>query len=252
MLRLTMDRPEKRNALNQELVLELTAALQKAGSDESIRAIVLTGEGSVFSAGADLESLRALRTASKADNERDSQSIATLFRTIYTHPSIIVARVNGHAIAGGCGLVAAADFAVASDTARFGFTEVRIGFVPAIVSAFLVRKLRGADVRRLLLGGELITADEAARICLVNRCVPDAQLDSAVNELVAKLTRETSGTAVSLTKELLSQVRDLPFEDALDYATAMNVRARETEDCRAGVDAFLAKEPPPWKAGTDQ
>ncbi len=251
VLRLTLDRPQKRNALNQDVVLELTAALERARGDHSIRVIVLTGEGTVFSAGADLESLRALRTASEADNERDSRSLAALYKTIYSHPSIIVARINGHAIAGGCGLVAASDFSVAADTAKLGFTEVRIGFVPAIVSALLVRKLRGADVRRLLLTGELIAAEDAVRIGLVTQCVPAADLDDAVDELVRMLSRETSRSAVELTKELLSQVADLPFEEAMDYTAAMNVRARATDDCRAGVDAFLAKVPPPWKADGD-
>jgi methylglutaconyl-CoA hydratase len=252
LLTLTIDRPQKRNALNQETVLDLTAALESARNDDSIRVIVLTGEGKVFSAGADLESLQALRSASKADNEFDSRAIASLFRTICTHPCIIVARVNGHAIAGGCGLVAAADFSVASDSAKLGFTEVRIGFVPAIVSTLLVRKLRGSDVRRLLLSGELIAAPDAARIGLVNQCVPPDELDSAVDDLVGMLSRETSAMAVSLTKELLAAVTDLPFEDAIEYATAMNVRARETADCRAGIDAFLAKVPPPWKVDGDE
>lgn len=248
VLTISLNRPEKRNALNQETVSDLTGVLQDAREDDSIRVIVLTGSGSVFSAGADLESLQALQNASKQDNERDSRMLATLFRTIHTHPKHVVARVNGHAIAGGCGLVAAADFAIAADSAKLGFTEVRIGFVPAIVSTLLVRKLRGADVRRLLLSGELVSAEEATRIGLITGSVPAANLDESVQELTRMLSQETSGAAVSLTKELLAEVEGLDFDSALELATEMNVRARSTEDCRAGVDAFLAKKPPPWRS----
>lgn len=247
VLTLTLSRPAKRNALNRELVEDLTRALIEARSDGSVRVIVLTGEGGSFSAGADLESLRSLQVASRSENEEDSKLMAGLFRTMYTHPRVIVARVNGHAIAGGCGLVAAADFAIAVDTARLGFTEVRIGFVPALVSAVLLRKLRGSDVRRLLLTGGLVTAHEAVDMGLLHAAVPEGELDTAVEELTWELASETSPVSIALTKELLTRVADLDLVSALEYAAEVNVAARLTDDCRAGIAAFLEKKPPPWK-----
>ncbi|NNE48541.1 MAG: enoyl-CoA hydratase/isomerase family protein, partial [Rhodothermales bacterium] len=145
ILRITLNRPAKRNALNQELVGALIDAFDTARDASEVRVVVLTGEGSTFSAGADLAALKKLQSASREDNEYDSSLLAKLFTTICRHPKIVIARVNGHAVAGGCGLVAAADFAIAADTAKLGFTEVKIGFVPAIVSTILVGRLRGAD-----------------------------------------------------------------------------------------------------------
>lgn len=251
VLRISLNRPEKRNALSQDLVAELTDVLVAARDQDAVRIVVLTGEGKVFSAGADLDALKALQSASTEDNLRDSRLLAELFRTIYAHPKVIIARVNGHAIAGGCGLVAAADFAIAADTARFGFTEVKIGFVPAIVSALLVRKLRGADVQRLLLSGALIEAGEAVKVGLLHRAVPANQLDEAVDRLAAELVTETSPVATAATKELLAKMPDLGFVEGLDYGSRLNASARSSADCIAGVQAFLNKEAPPWQGETD-
>jgi methylglutaconyl-CoA hydratase len=244
---ITLNRPDKRNALNADLVSALKEALTAAEQDEAVRAVVLTGAGSAFSAGADLASLRALREASLRDNEQDSRHLAGLFRQIYQHPKPVIAQVNGPAIGGGCGLAAVCDFSLVAEDATLGFSEVRIGFVPAIVSVFVRRKLGETAARDLLLRGRLLGADEAADLGLVTRAVPAEALHDEVEALAQELATETSGSAVALTKRLLAQLPGMGFEEALDYAVQMNAFARGTEDCRAGVDAFLEGEDPPWK-----
>ena len=244
---LCLNRPDKRNALNAELVTALKKALDAAEEDDSLRAVVLTGTGSAFSAGADLSSLRAMRDAGPTENQKDSRHLAALFRRIYQSPMPVIAKVNGYAIGGGCGLAAVCDFAYVSDGARLGFTEVRIGFVPAIVMVFLRRKLGETQTRDLLLRGRLVDASEAAKMGLVTRVVPEDALDEAVDTLAHELARETSGSAVALTKQMLARVPGMGLDEALDYAVQMNAFARGTEDCQAGIDAFLNDEDPPWK-----
>jgi methylglutaconyl-CoA hydratase len=242
-----LNRPDKRNALNADLVTALKEALSAAEAAEAVRAVVLTGNGSVFSAGADLASLKALRDASPLDNEEDSRHLAGLFRQIYQHPKPVIAQVNGHAIGGGCGLAAVCDFSYVAQGAKLGFSEVRIGFVPAIVMVFVRRKLGEAAARDLLLRGRLVTAAQASEVGLVSRAVDGPHLADEVQDLARELATETSASAVALTKRMLAQVPGMGFEESLDYAVQMNAFARGTDDCRAGVDAFLNDEDPPWK-----
>ena len=248
-----LNRPDKRNALNADLVTALKAALEEAKADEDLRTIVLTGAGSAFSAGADLSSLRAMQEAGPMENQQDSRHLAELFQQIYQHPMPVIAKVNGHAIGGGCGLAAVCDFSYAAEGATLGFTEVRIGFVPAIVMVFLRRTLGETQARDLLLRGRLVDATTAAELGLVTRVVPDEELSAAVDDLARELARETSPSAVALTKQMLARVPGMGLDEALDYAVQMNAFARSTDDCRAGIDAFLNDEDPPWKrSGEDR
>lgn len=247
VLTLTLNRPDKRNALSADLVAALKEALADAATDDELRVIVLTGAGKVFSAGADLAALEALQTASAEANLADSQHLADLFAAIYHHPKPIIASVNGHAIAGGCGLAAVCDFALVADHAKLGFTEVRIGFVPAIVSVFVLRKLGEAAARDLMLRGHLITAHEAATVGLVTRTVPAADLDSETVALARELSTQTSASAVVLTKRLLADVPGMGLSEALGHAVQLNALARSTDDCKAGIEAFLGKIDPPWR-----
>ena len=249
VLTLTLDRPDVRNALSAELVGALTDAVDAAGRDESVRVVVLTGAGRAFSAGADLAALQALGTASAEANLADSERLARLFEAIYLSSKPVVAKVQGHAIAGGCGLAAVCDVSLVADDAKLGFTETRIGFVPAIVSVFVVRKLGEGAARDLLLRGRLVGAAEAARIGLVTRAVPAADLDAETDALCHELVTETSASAVALTKRLLADVPSMGVAEGLSYAARLNALARSTDDCRAGVAAFLSKTDPPWKAG---
>ena len=243
---LTLNRPEKRNALNADLVGALLVALQAAEADDAVRCVVLTGAGKVFSAGADLEALERLQDASTEENLADSAGLAELFETIYLLRKPVIAKVNGHAIAGGCGLAAVCDFSYASADARLGFTEVRIGFVPAIVSIFVVRKLGEAASRDLLLRGHLVAAEEAVRIGLVTRSVAAEDLDRDVARLASEIANKTSGSAVALTKRLLADVQGMGIKEALNHAVQLNALARATTDCRAGVSAFLQRKDAPW------
>ena len=249
VLTLTLNRPETRNALSAGLVEALTEALADAAADAAVRVVVLAAVGPVFSAGADLAALRTLRDASFEDNLADSERLGRLFEAILRHPKPVVARVHGHAIAGGCGLAAACDIALAAESATFGFSEVRIGFVPALVATFVTRKTGETAARDLFLRGHRISAAEAARVGLVTRAVPDSRLDDELDALVRELATETSGRAVALTKALLADLPGMPLGEALRHAALVNASARETDDCRAGVDAFLGKTDPPWRAG---
>ena len=244
---LTMDRPEKRNALSADLVAALKGRLAEAAENPDVRVVVLTGSGKAFSAGADLAALEALQEATPMENRADSEALAALFRQIYHFSKPVIAKVNGHAIGGGCGLAAACDFALAAEGAKLGFTEVRIGFVPAIVAVFMVRKLGETVVRDLLLRGRLVEASEAAGLGLIHQAVSADQLNEAVASLAEELATETSASALALTKQLLADVRGMGLHEALAYAVQANAFARGTADCQAGIRAFLAKEPPPWK-----
>lgn len=245
---ITLNRPDKRNALNSALVSALGEALAAAAADAAVRVIILSGAGNVFSAGADLAALEALQSATAMDNLADSERLAALFEQIYLHPKPVIAKINGHAIAGGCGLAAVCDFSIAATRAKLGFTEVRIGFVPAIVMVFVLRKLGEAAARDLLLRGALITAEEAAAMGLITRAVSPETLDATVDALAHELATQTSASAVALTKKMLAQVPGMGLREALAYATQMNAFARGTPDCQAGIAAFLNKTDPPWRA----
>ena len=245
---ITINRPSKRNALSSRVVGELLQCMNKAQNESSVRAIVLTGSGSVFSAGADLDALQQLQTATSLENLDDSQLLARLLEAIYRCPKPVIAKVNGHAIAGGCGLAAVCDFSIVSDSAKLGFTEVRVGFVPAIVMVFVMRKIGEVAARDLMLRGHLITAQQAVDIGLVSLVLPEEKLDQAVLDLIDELVRNTSGSAVALTKKLMADIQGVGLSEALGFAVNMNAFARNTEDCQAGIAAFLNKQPMPWSS----
>ncbi len=243
---LTLNRPDKRNALNAALVTALKEALHQANLDAGVKVIVLKANGKAFCAGADLETLQQLQQNSYDENLADSGHLAELFELMYTLPKPIVAQIQGHALAGGCGLAAICDFSFAVPAARFGYTEVKIGFVPAIVSAFLVRKIGEGRARELLLSGEIIPAERAQAYGLVNYLVEEADLESRVNAFARQLCTGTSGQSVAATKALLAQLPGLSLPASLKLAAETNAQARATDDCRRGIGAFLAKEEIQW------
>ena len=245
---ITINRPNKRNALSSRVVAELLQCINKAQNESSVRAVVLTGSGSVFSAGADLEALQKLQTATSLENLDDSQLLARLLEAIYRCPKPVIAKVNGHAIAGGCGLAAVCDFSVVSENAKLGFTEVRVGFVPAIVMVFVMRKIGEVAARDLMLRGHLITAAQAKEIGLISHVLPPDDIDQATNDLIEEMVRNTSGSAVALTKKLMADIQGVGLSEALGFAVNMNAFARNTEDCQAGIAAFLNKKPMPWSS----
>ncbi|HEY0895077.1 MAG TPA: enoyl-CoA hydratase-related protein [Sphingobacteriaceae bacterium] len=243
---ITLNRPEKRNALGPELISALTAVMAETESRPDIRVIIIKAAGKVFSAGADLAYLQMLQQNTYEENLRDSARLKDLFQAIYQSSKVVIAQVEGHAIAGGCGLAALCDMVFAVPEARFGYTEVKIGFIPALVACYLVRKLGEARVKELLLSGELITAETAAAYGLINFVVPAGEIAERVASYAENICNTTSGESVSRTKSLLQQVYELSLEDSLSAAVRANAEARGTADCRKGISAFLKKEPVTW------
>jgi len=243
---ITLDRADKRNALNYDVVAELKQAFEMAELDDACKVIVLRANGKAFSAGADLESIQAMQDYEYDDNLADSTHLMQLFLQIYTLKKVVIAQIQGHAIAGGCGLATLCDFAFAVPEARFGYTEVKIGFLPAIVSVFLLRKVGEGRTKQLLLTGDLISAEEARRLGLINYVVPAEELAGQVEAFARRLCTENSANSLEVTKELIARVQDMSLESALRYAAQQNAAARSSDDCRRGVSAFLDKQPLTW------
>ncbi|RAU82022.1 enoyl-CoA hydratase/isomerase family protein [Pontibacter arcticus] len=243
---ITLARSEKRNALNYEVVAELKRAFANAEDDEACKVIVLRAEGNVFCAGADLEYIQQLQNNDYQDNLADSTHLMQLFHLIYTLKKVVIGQIHGHAIAGGCGLAAICDFGFTVPEAKFGYTEVKIGFIPAIVKVFLLRKIGEARAKQLLLTGDLISASEAERFGLVNYVVPAAELEARVFEFASKLCTQNSRQSMEVTKEMIGRVQEMTLDEGLRYAAEMNAVARGSEDCQRGIAAFLNKETLIW------
>lgn len=243
---ITLARPEKRNALNYDVVMELKKAFTKAESDITAKVVVLRAEGVSFCAGADLDYLESLQKNSYEDNLSDSMHLMQLFKMVYTFKKVVIAQVNGSAVAGGCGLVTVCDFAFTIPEAKFGYSEVRIGFVPAIVSIFLKRKIAEAKARELLIGGELISAEKAHSYGIVNEIFAADQLASKVKEFCQNLIKNNSSDSMSMAKQVVWKVQSMSLDEALKYAADMNARARANADCKKGISAFLNKENLEW------
>lgn len=241
-----LNRPDKRNALSHALVQELKEAFAAAEADPAVKVVVLKAAGEAFCAGADLAYLQQLQHFSAAENLADSNHLRELFEQIYNLKKVVIAQVQGHALAGGCGLASVCDFSFAAPEAKFGYTEVRIGFIPAIVMVFLLRKIGEGRARQLLLSGEFITAEEAAQWGLINKVVPAIQLEEAVQEFAQRLITANSGHAMMLTKTMIARIADLTTAEALSFAAEMNAQARGSEDCKRGINAFLNKEKLIW------
>ena len=243
---ITMNRPEKRNALSHELVSDLKEAFSVAEQDPTAKVIVLRANGAAFCAGADLEYLQQLQGFSYEQNFADSSHLKELFYQIYTLKKIVIAQIEGHAVAGGCGLATVCDFSIAVPEARLGYTEVRIGFIPAIVMVFLIRKIGEGKARELFLTGSLASADEAKSAGLINRVAKKEIIQNEVLNLANQLVQSNSEYSMAITKQMMAKVQSLNLEDALTFAAEMNAKARESEDCRKGISAYVNKEKIVW------
>lgn len=240
---LTLNDPQRRNPLSPALTKDLLAALDAAEQDPAIRAVVLTGAGPAFSAGADLEFLKQVTTAGAEANYAHSRELMRLFQRVYTFPKPTIAAINGPAVAGGAGLATACDLAVMSEQAQIGYTEVKIGFVAALVGVILVRAVGEKHARELLLTGKLVSALEAYRMGLVNRVVPAEQvLEEAL--ALAQEVAANAPTSLALTKELLNALPGMGLEDGFRLASIANAWVRETGDLAEGIAAFFEKRPP--------
>ncbi len=239
---ITLNRPEKRNALNPALVSELENSLEKAESDPDVKVIILKANGTTFCAGADLDYLQQLQKNTFEENIEDSRNLMMLFKKIYLLKKVVIAQVQGHAIAGGSGLVSVCDFSFSVPEANFGYTEVKIGFIPAIVLVFLVRKIGEGKARELLLSGNIISAEEAAKSNLINWIVGEEQLEEQVFTFAQKLCNYNSGSSMSSTKQLLADIHIKELEQHLEQAVLQNAEMRNHPDCKKGIDSFVKKK----------
>ena len=241
---ITLTRPEKRNAISAKMIEELVGALDEA-EKSTARVLILTGSGKAFCAGMDLEDLRGMADRSPQEHVEDSRRMAKMFYRIYTFPRPVIAAVNGAAIAGGCGIATLADFTLAVPEAKFGYSEVRIGFIPALVSVFLRRQIGEKHARDLLLTGRVIDATEAFRLGLLTEVVPAESLLARAREIAASLLA-ASPTSVLRTKRLLLRYDRAAVVAEIEMAIHENADIRSTKDFREGVASFLEKRDPKW------
>jgi len=240
-----LDRPEVRNAFDGEMVRELHDAVAAASARDDVRVVVLAGRGSAFCAGADLEWMKTVAGFTREENLADARALFELFEAIDRSPKAVVACVQGAALGGGAGLVAAADIAVAEEGTQFGFTEVRLGLVPAVISPFVIRKIGVSAARELFLTGERFPAARAAAIGLVHRVVKLDELDRAVDERVGELLKAAPG-AVAAAKALVRGVAGRPVEGVRDVVCRRIAERRASEEGQEGLAAFLEKRAPAW------
>jgi methylglutaconyl-CoA hydratase len=241
---LTLNRPEKRNAISFELIDDLVRALDEVAKSDAI-VLIVTGAGRAFCSGMDLDNLKALLGRTPEQNLQDSEKMVRLFRSLYEFPKVTISAVNGPAIAGGTGLALLCDFTLAVPDAKFGYTEVRIGFVPAIVSTFLLRQVGEKQARDLLLTGRIFGSEEAARMGLINEIVPAENLMARAREL-AELLMENSASSLRATKQLLTDHARMELDAHIEAAVRENAAIRRTADFREGITSFLEKRKPVW------
>jgi len=241
---ITLNRPEKRNAISFELIEDLLRAFHEVAQSQAT-ILILTGAGKAFCSGMDLENLKALLGHSPEQNVKDSRTMVQLFRSLYEFPKVTIAAVNGAAIAGGTGLALLCDFTLAVPDAKFGYTEVRIGFVPAIVSTFLLRQVGEKRARDLLLTGRLFGADEALKMGLISDVVPPESLMTRARELAA-LLMTNSPASLRATKQLLTDHARAELDAQIEAAIRENAAIRSTADFSEGIASFLEKRKPVW------
>jgi methylglutaconyl-CoA hydratase len=243
---ITLNRPEKRNALSFEFVQQIKKVFAHAESDENCKVIVFKGNGDAFCSGADLASLQNMQNNTYDENLADSKNLMELFVSIYQSRKIVIAQVEGAALAGGCGLATICDFCFATPESKFAYTEVKIGFVPAIVMVFLIRKVGEQTAKRILLTADILNADQAKNLQLINEVFELEDIEEQVFNFAQKLCKNTSSQSLALTKQMIDEVQNRSLIDALNYATEMNAYARQTSDCKRGINAFLNKEKLVW------
>ncbi len=248
LLRVRLNDPARANALSPALVEALTELYGRDLRAEGVRAVILSGAGKHFSAGADLDHLRALAEADLERQRAESEKLRALFASILKQEALTLALVHGSCVAGGCGLATACDFVLAAEDATFLYSEVRIGFVAALVATYLPLRVRGSDLRELLLFPRPLSASRALEIGLANRVVPAASLAEEGDALVGAILANASSESIARTKRLLLDALGRPLDEALALAAEANAQARGTEDCRRGVATFLeTKKPPRWR-----
>ncbi|MFT4854765.1 MAG: methylglutaconyl-CoA hydratase [Planctomycetota bacterium] len=241
-----LNNPEKRNAMSPVLISGLKEAFLSMESNEDVKVVLLSASGKAFCAGADLAYLQQMQEFTYEQNLADSRRLKELFELIYNFPKVVIAAVQGHALAGGCGLVTVCDFAFSAPEALFGYTEVAIGFVPALVSVFLLEQIGGAKTQELLLSGGLITSSKAAELGLITEVIPTEELEKTAFNFAQKLIVKNSSSSMTETKMLLRELTKEARTKALDFAAELNAKVRANPDCKQGISAFLSKSKPVW------
>lgn len=243
--RINLNRPEVHNALNDELINDLFDVFSKLKENNDLRAIVMTGNGKSFCAGADLNWMKSVVNYSYEKNYEESLKLAELMYLIFTHPKPVIARVNGSAIGGGVGLMSVCDILIAAENAKFGLSEVRLGLVPAAISPFVMSRIGQGIARELFITGERITAQKAFDIGLVNLCIPMEKLDEAVDEKLAFILKN-GPEAVRTVKEMIFKVSQTGFPEIQEYTAKLIANLRISEEGQEGMNAFLEKRKPKW------
>jgi methylglutaconyl-CoA hydratase len=242
---ITLNRPDKRNAVSATMIAELQTALDEVEKSHA-RVGIITGAGKAFCAGMDLEMLAAISQQSPAENQEDSRRMAKMLRRLWSFPRPLIAAVHGAALAGGCGIATLCDFTLATPEAKFGYTEVKIGFLPAIVSVFLTRQIGEKKARDLLLTGRIVDAAEAKELGLVNEIVPAENLLARAKELAEVLIAASPGS-LSRAKRLMTSAAAAAVDHDLERAILENARIRCTSDFKEGLASFLEKRKPVWQ-----
>ncbi len=243
--RLTLNRPDVRNAFDELMIAEITEAMESLSRDEAVRVVVITGAGTAFSAGADINWMKRLGEADFEENYRDALGLAGMLDAIYRCPKATIARVNGPTIGGGSGIVAACDIAVGDPSAFFSFSEVKIGLVPACIGPYVIRKVGEGRARELFISGRRICAAEAERLGLLNEVAEEGKLDAAVDAIVARLL-SSGPQAIIMAKELTRNVPSMSREQYIEYTARLIANMRTSPEGREGTRAFLEKRKPKW------
>ena len=241
---ITLSRVEKKNALDPIMIKNLQEILDDNKNNHNIRVVVLQSSSDVFCAGADIEYLHKMRNFSYEDNLNDSKQLMLLFKTILSYPKLIISKVDGAALGGGCGIVTASDIVFATQKSSFGYPEVKIGFTPALVSAFLMEKVNLTNTRELLLSGKIINAEKAQKIGLINFIHTEAQLNKEMDIFIKKIITKTSPDSIHATKQIL--YTQLDIDNKLERAAEFNAKSRMSNDFKKGIQLFLEKKPHNW------
>ena len=244
---ITLNRPDRRNVLDDVMIRELTDVFTQVNRNNQTRTVILTGAGSSFCAGMDLEYLRKFSQQGQHENLEDARNLLKLLQLVRGLKKPVIAMVNGPALGGGCGLAAACDFVFAAKKkAKLGVPEVKLGFLPAVILIFLIKRMGEGKTRELVLRGDILDAETAQRQGLITEVVDDDQLNDRVHEFACLLARSTSAASVTLTKDLFSRFDEMNLKDALEYAANLNALVRKTDDFQKGINSFLKKEMLEW------
>ncbi|MEC7184126.1 MAG: enoyl-CoA hydratase-related protein [Bdellovibrionota bacterium] len=245
VLRVSFNRPEVRNAFNDEMIEELINLFSSIAKREDVRLVLLEGKGKAFSAGADLNWMKKMKDYSSEENKKDSERLAELFKTMNALPQPLVALVKGHTLGGGTGILSVCDFVLAEENSKFGFTEVRLGLVPAVISPFVIAKIGESQARAYFLSGEIFKADVALRMGLIHKVVPGEVFDQECERLVLEFLK-AAPKASKEAKELVFRVKSLNSDELTDYTCQTIARIRTGEEGQEGMKALLQKEKAPW------